>query len=140
MDRRERDRCACGPDSSQSKERWLGMTIVRALTIPAMWAKMISVLPSIPTCRRFNRGPVAQLGARFHGMEEVVGSIPTRSTNLKHLQRYAFPAQVAVGSKPPLTASIFHGVTLFQLDVENVLTACTSWKRSSVRSRLRAPS
>ena len=38
-------------------------------------------LPSIPTCRRFNRGPVAQLGARFHGMEEVVGSIPTRSTN-----------------------------------------------------------
>src|SRR5208283_6062598 len=28
-----------------------------------------------PTC-----GPVAQLGARFHGMEEVVGSIPTRST------------------------------------------------------------
>jgi hypothetical protein len=41
-------------------------------------------LPSIrfvglrPFC--FNRGPVAQLGARFHGMEEVVGSIPTRST------------------------------------------------------------
>src|ERR1700741_3759120 len=30
---------------------------------------------SVPTC-----GPVAQLGARFHGMEEVVGSIPTRST------------------------------------------------------------
>jgi hypothetical protein len=28
----------------------------------------------------FRRGPVAQLGARFHGMEEVVGSIPTRST------------------------------------------------------------
>ena len=27
-------------------------------------------------------GPVAQLGARFHGMEEVVGSIPTRSTNI----------------------------------------------------------
>jgi hypothetical protein len=32
-------------------------------------------------CRRFSvNGPVAQLGARFHGMEEVVGSIPTRST------------------------------------------------------------
>ena len=29
----------------------------------------------------FKSGPVAQLGARFHGMEEVVGSIPTRSTN-----------------------------------------------------------
>jgi hypothetical protein len=28
-----------------------------------------------------SNGPVAQLGARFHGMEEVVGSIPTRSTN-----------------------------------------------------------
>jgi hypothetical protein len=28
------------------------------------------------------RGPVAQLGARFHGMEEVIGSIPIRSTNL----------------------------------------------------------
>jgi Zn-dependent protease/CBS domain-containing protein len=27
-------------------------------------------------------GPVAQLGARFHGMEEVVGSIPTRSTKV----------------------------------------------------------
>jgi hypothetical protein len=27
-------------------------------------------------------GPVAQLGARFHGMEEVIGSIPIRSTNL----------------------------------------------------------
>ena len=27
------------------------------------------------------RGPVAQLGARFHGMEEVKGSNPFRSTN-----------------------------------------------------------
>jgi hypothetical protein len=26
------------------------------------------------------RGPVAQRGARFHGMEEVIGSIPIRST------------------------------------------------------------
>ncbi len=30
-----------------------------------------------------NSGPVAQLGARFHGMEEVVGSIPTRSTKFR---------------------------------------------------------
>ena len=30
---------------------------------------------------------MAQLGARFHGMEEVVGSIPTRSTKyLKQLR------------------------------------------------------
>jgi hypothetical protein len=73
-----------------------------ALTIPVMWAKMIGVLPSIPTCHPsrhvglrlfgFNRGPVAQLGARFHGMEEVVGSIPTRSTIFKYLQRSPFPA------------------------------------------------
>ena len=33
-----------------------------------------------------SRGPVAQLGARFHGMEEVDGSNPSRSTKfLKHL-------------------------------------------------------
>jgi hypothetical protein len=31
---------------------------------------------------------VAQLGARFHGMEEVVGSIPTRSTNLSITYRH----------------------------------------------------
>ena len=35
----------------------------------------------INNCPALNSGPVAQLGARFHGMEEVVGSIPTRSTN-----------------------------------------------------------
>ena len=34
---------------------------------------------------RFISGPVAQLGARFHGMEEVVGSIPTRSTKSPNL-------------------------------------------------------
>jgi hypothetical protein len=32
-------------------------------------------------------GPVAQLGARFHGMEEVKGSNPFRSTKVfKHIQ------------------------------------------------------
>jgi hypothetical protein len=35
-----------------------------------------------------NSGPVAQLGARFHGMEEVVGSIPTRSTKFSTAGRY----------------------------------------------------
>jgi hypothetical protein len=30
---------------------------------------------------------VAQLGARFHGMEEVVGSIPTRSTKFSILSK-----------------------------------------------------
>jgi hypothetical protein len=32
---------------------------------------------------------VAQLGARFHGMEEVIGSIPIRSTN--HFNNLAEP-------------------------------------------------
>jgi hypothetical protein len=35
---------------------------------------------------------VAQLGARFHGMEEVIGSIPIRSTNqFNHLEVLPFP-------------------------------------------------
>ena len=29
---------------------------------------------------------MAQLGARFHGMEEVVGSIPTRSTKSLYIK------------------------------------------------------
>jgi hypothetical protein len=43
------------------------------LTNGFKWARMIRVLSEC--------GPVAQLGARFHGMEEVIGSIPIRSTN-----------------------------------------------------------
>src|SRR5215470_17150084 len=48
---------------------------------------MDATLTRLSACERIreefpsSRGPVAQLGARFHGMEEVVGSIPTRSTN-----------------------------------------------------------
>src|ERR1700686_4207169 len=44
-----------------------------ALTKALQSARMERVLPE--------SGPVAQLGARFHGMEEVIGSIPIRSTN-----------------------------------------------------------
>lgn len=44
-----------------------------------MWAKAVLYWTYILS------GPVAQLGARFHGMEEVVGSIPTRSTNFNRL-------------------------------------------------------
>ena len=36
-------------------------------------------------------GPVAQLGARFHGMEEVIGSIPIRSTNKSITCRLLLP-------------------------------------------------
>ena len=45
----------------------------RSLTDEAESARIEEVLPE--------SGPVAQLGARFHGMEEVIGSIPIRSTN-----------------------------------------------------------
>jgi hypothetical protein len=45
---------------------------------------------------------VAQLGARFHGMEEVVGSIPTRSTSyFKHLEAPPFRDFVASLSQIP---------------------------------------
>ena len=44
-----------------------------ALTKALQSARIERVLPE--------SGPVAQLGARFHGMEEVIGSIPIRSTN-----------------------------------------------------------
>ncbi len=37
------------------------------------------------------RGPVAQLGARFHGMEEVKGSNPFRSTKSHAIVRRAAP-------------------------------------------------
>src|ERR1700729_161908 len=45
-----------------------------------------ATLTNVPQSSRIERvlpesGPVAQLGARFHGMEEVIGSIPIRSTN-----------------------------------------------------------
>jgi hypothetical protein len=45
----------------------------------ALWSARIErVLPK--------SGPVAQLGARFHGMEEVIGSIPIRSTKTSSLE------------------------------------------------------
>ncbi len=59
-----------------------------ALTISPRSARIFDVIhkrtTSVPV-----RGPVAQLGARFHGMEEVVGSIPTRSTIFSSTYGYA---------------------------------------------------
>src|SRR5579884_333850 len=53
---------------------------VSCLTKTWRWGK---IAESEERASRFGqRGPVAQLGARFHGMEEVVGSIPTRSTTI----------------------------------------------------------
>ncbi len=51
----------------------------------------------LPLMLRLKSGPVAQLGARFHGMEEVVGSIPTRST--KHLPACSTPPFSSVGKR-----------------------------------------
>ena len=45
-------------------------------------------------------GPVAQLGARFHGMEEVVGSIPTRSTNSPTNRSGPAPVANLASTKP----------------------------------------
>ena len=50
----------------------------KGLTKLCSWEKMKQTLTR--TAFLPQSGPVAQLGARFHGMEEVVGSIPTRST------------------------------------------------------------
>src|SRR5580698_6695683 len=48
-------------------------------------------------------GPVAQLGARFHGMEEVDGSNPSRSTKIvNRLAALAPTLTAAVGIQEPL--------------------------------------
>src|ERR1700734_4018465 len=57
----------------------------------ALWSARIDrVLPE--------SGPVAQLGARFHGMEEVIGSIPIRSTNF--LNNLADPSVASLSLVP----------------------------------------
>ena len=54
----------------------------------------------------FSSGPVAQLGARFHGMEEVVGSIPTRST--KYSAKFPLAASFRT---PQLVTTLYKSVT-----------------------------
>jgi hypothetical protein len=44
---------------------------------------------------------VAQLGARFHGMEEVIGSIPIRSTKSAQ-QLSGFPESLSVPLQPKI--------------------------------------
>jgi hypothetical protein len=50
-------------------------------------------------------GPVAQLGARFHGMEEVIGSIPIRSTNQTNNLGRSFPELAEPSSNPSPAAA-----------------------------------
>ena len=67
------------------KARKKSYSEVRALTICVQSARIIQVVRNgrLVVVSPIS-GPVAQLGARFHGMEEVAGSIPARSTNCLH--------------------------------------------------------
>ena len=58
-------------------------------------------------------GPVAQLGARFHGMEEVIGSIPIRST--KSFQAFSRSPPKPFARILPANCKIFprDGTTVF---------------------------
>src|SRR5437588_2754662 len=56
-----------------------------ALTICTGSARILKAVRDGQSVVSPNSGPVAQLGARFHGMEEVVGSIPTRSTKSRNI-------------------------------------------------------
>ena len=48
-------------------------------------ARLTCVSSMLFSKRQSNQdGPVAQLGARFHGMEEVIGSNPIRSTKSRN--------------------------------------------------------
>ena len=62
----------------------------RSLTDEAESARIEEVLPE--------SGPVAQLGARFHGMEEVTGSIPVRSTKQPSTISGLAPAFALIGA------------------------------------------
>ena len=62
------------PQASQKRRQRASIFNLRRRLTNPLPAETIEELH--PLC-----GPVAQLGARFHGMEEVIGSIPIRSTN-----------------------------------------------------------
>jgi hypothetical protein len=79
--------------------------------------------PLVPH-RCFSRGPVAQLGARFHGMEEVVGSIPTRSTIFSSTYGYSTFQFVAFGRKSLVWSQIARPKPdLFQVGKQSQLGA-----------------
>jgi hypothetical protein len=104
------------------------------------------------------RGPVAQLGARFHGMEEVVGSIPTRSTIFQlladtrpfNLVSLGVTTQQALrfswkrSSRSPTRSAIFSTTCrypVFEFGViwlQNAVTASVVWKKSSGALRVRS--
>jgi hypothetical protein len=59
---------------------------------------------------------VAQLGARFHGMEEVVGSIPTRSTKFSTTCRYSAFQFGVIWRHTALDRFPFHGRVVGESD------------------------
>ena len=79
--------CHPGTPLSSESDLWAGASLwfdeLLSLRENSLVASIIALQRTSRgrVARVLQSGPVAQLGARFHGMEEVVGSIPTRSTN-----------------------------------------------------------
>src|SRR5579859_2844535 len=76
---KKRKKCYVGQPPSSVRRATLD-GVAGALTIWGTSARIRKAVHDGQPLVSPNNGPVAQLGARFHGMEEVVGSIPTRST------------------------------------------------------------
>jgi hypothetical protein len=85
------------------------------------------------------RGPVAQLGARFHGMEEVVGSIPTRSTKSRPpnsvTQCRTLPVRSSTPNGQPSMAAGCVGVSIAMFMVDGPVHKHGLSRRNSVRHR-----
>ena len=89
------------------RHRWRGGAVVRRL---ARSPALSSIEPfrqagALVLQSRFafpSRGPVAQLGARLNGIQEVTGSIPVRSTTLRSP---ASVSELRVASQPSRTIS-----------------------------------
>ncbi len=71
--------------------RW-GETIRHRNTLivhyPVLWLGLTTLVAPVTNKERPTSGPVAQLGARLHGMQEVAGSSPARSTKPFWLTRF----------------------------------------------------
>ena len=74
------------------------------------------------------QGPVAQLGARFHGMEEVDGSNPSRSTKVfKYLPLYPLQIQfcgVQTGVQNSCDRNGLFCMLVFALKTSAALSPC----------------
>ncbi len=67
---------------------------------------------------------MAQLGARFHGMEEVIGSIPIRSTNYSNnLERFSRNWSRFAGTIRELIVGTDPGGSVLRFRSSNLSTA-----------------